>query len=236
LPRTLSEKDVKRLMKAAGGARNKAIFELFYATGCRVSELVSIKMADVDFSTRRIKVFGKGHERYVLFGPAAKTAILKYLKGRKSGFLFESQPVVQKGSICRQSCWAGFWIDYTDRTGQPRHRRIRLGPKEMSESEAWERFKKLVPNPDLGHIRRPQPLTRSGIADIFKLAGFKAGLGRVTSHQLRHSFATHMIDHGADIRHVQRLLGHSSLDTTMKYTMVVSTPVSQVYRRSHPRG
>lgn len=71
---------------------------------------------------------------------------------------------------------------------------------------------------------------------MFKLAAFRAGLGRVTSHQLRHSFATHMIDHGADIRNVQQLLGHSSLDTTMKYARVTSTPVSEVYRKSHPRS
>jgi integrase len=87
-----------------------------------------------------------------------------------------------------------------------------------------------------GGVSISQQLTRSGIADIFKVAAFRAGLGRVTSHQLRHSFATHMIDHGADIRHVQRLLGHASLDTTMKYTNVVSTPVSRVYRGAHPRS
>jgi site-specific recombinase XerD len=106
----------------------------------------------------------------------------------------------------------------------------------MTKAEAWRKFKSLVPNPDIGHVRRTQKLTRSGIADIFKVASFKAGLGRVTSHQLRHSFATHLIDHGADIRHVQRLLGHASLDTTMQYTNVTSTPVAKIYRAAHPRS
>jgi site-specific recombinase XerD len=237
LPRVLSEQNVKRLIKASGSARNKAIIELFYATGCRVSELVNIRLEDVDFVKRTILIRGKGRERQVLFGAAARNALLLYLSGRKNGFLFESQPLVQVGCVSwNGSCWAGYWLDYTDKTGSPRNRCIALGPKQMSHAQAWKKFKELVPNPDAGHVRRAMPLTRSGIADIFKVAAHKAGLGRVTSHQLRHSFATHLIDHGADIRHVQRLLGHASLDTTMHYTNVVSTPVTKVYRHAHPRG
>lgn len=237
LPKTLSEANVKRLIRAAKNARDRAIFELFYATGCRVSELVEIRMSDIDFSKRTIRIFGKGHERRVLFGGTAKGTMLKYLQGRTTGFLFESQPLIQKGSISRcDGCWAGYWVDYADKGGQPRRRRVRLGPKQMTETQAWQQFKILVPTPDCGHARRPQKLTRSGIAAIFRLAAFKAGLGRVTSHQLRHSFATHMVDGGADIRHVQRLLGHSSLDTTMNYTNVISTPVTKVYRAAHPRS
>lgn len=237
LPKTLSEVSVKRLIKAANSIRDRAIFELFYATGCRVSELVNIRLSDVDFAKRTIRILGKGHERRVLFGVSAKKAILEYLKRRRAGYLFEAQPQIQKGSVSRSAtCWAGFWVDYGDETGQPRRRRVRLGPKQMTKAQAWTQFRKLVPNPDKNHARRSQMLTRSGIADIFKLASFKAGLGRVTSHQLRHSFATHMVDRGADIRHVQRLLGHSSLDTTMKYTNVISTPVSKIYRAAHPRS
>jgi site-specific recombinase XerD len=183
------------------------------------------------------RIRGKGHERRVLFGTSAKRAMLTYLRGRTTGFLFESQPQIQEGCVSwNGTCWAGYWLDYTGGTGQPLNRCKALGPRQMTYAQAWRKFKKLVPNPDVGHIRKPHQLTRSGIADIFKLASFRAGLGRVTSHQLRHSFATHMIDHGADIRHVQQLLGHSSLDTTMKYTRVTSTPVAQVYRRSHPRS
>jgi site-specific recombinase XerD len=237
LPRTLSEQNVKRLIRAAGNARNQAIFELFYATGCRVSELLGIRLIDIDFTRRTIRIRGKGHERRVLFGTSAKRAMLTYLRGRTTGFLFESQPQIQEGCVSwNGTCWAGYWLDYTGGTGQPLNRCKALGPRQMTYAQAWRKFKKLVPNPDVGHIRKPHQLTRSGIADIFKLASFRAGLGRVTSHQLRHSFATHMIDHGADIRHVQQLLGHSSLDTTMKYTRVTSTPVAQVYRRSHPRS
>lgn len=236
LPKTLSEANVRRLIKAAGNARDRAIFEVFYATGCRVSELVEVSLADVDFANKTIRVLGKGSERLVLFGRTAKQAMLTYLDGRKTGYLFESRPQVQKGCVSwNGSCWAGYWLDYTSKTGL-RNRCVRLGPRQMTKAEAWRKFNKLVPNPDVGHVRSAQKLTRSGIADIFKVASFKAGLGRVTSHQLRHSFATHLIDHGADIRHVQRLLGHSSLDTTMQYTNVISTPVTTIYRAAHPRS
>jgi len=237
LPRTLSEQNVKKLIRAAGSVRNRAIFELFYATGCRVSELVNIRIEDVDFAKKTIRIRGKGRERRVLFGTAAKKALFAYLRGRRSGFLFQAQPLIQTGCVSwNGTCWAGYWFDYTDRTGHPLNRCVALGPRRMTRAEAWRKFKRLVPSPDKGHIRRPRPLTRSGIAQLFKLAAFKAGLGRVTSHQLRHSFATHMIDRGADIRHVQQLLGHASLDTTMKYTSVTSTPVANVYRQSHPRS
>jgi site-specific recombinase XerD len=237
LPKTLSEANVKRLIKAAGNARDRAIFELFYATGCRVSELVEIRLTDIDFANKAIRIFGKGRERRVLFGEPAKKATRDYLGGRTTGYLFESQHRVQKGCVSWNGrSWAGYWLDHTGKTGRLRNRCIWLGPRQMTKAEAWRKFKKLVPNPDIGHVRRQQKLTRSGIADIFKVAAFKAGLGRVTSHQLRHSFATHLIDHGADIRHVQRLLGHSSLDTTMQYTNVVSTPVTKIYRAAHPRS
>jgi site-specific recombinase XerD len=237
LPKTLSEANVRRLIQAAKNARDRAIFEVFYATGCRVSELLEISLTDVDFANKSIRVAGKGSERRVLFGRSAKQAILAYLAGRKTGYLFESQHRIQKGCVAWNGRgWAGYWLDYTGKTGRLRNRCIWLGPRQMTKAEAWRKFRKLVPNPDAGHSRRTQQLTRSGIADIFKVASFKAGLGRVTSHQLRHSFATHLIDHGADIRHVQRLLGHSSLDTTMQYTNVVSTSVTKIYRAAHPRS
>ncbi len=237
LPRTLSEQNVKRLIKAAGNERDRAIFELFYATGCRVSELLNIRLTDIDFAKRTIRIRGKGEERRVLFGTAAKRAMVAYLRGRGIGYLFESQHLVQKGCVSwNGTSWAGYWLDYSAETGQPRRRCVFLGPRQMTHARAWRKFKTLVPQPDVGHIRSTQQLTRSGIANVFKLASFKAGLGRITSHQLRHSFATHMIDHGADIRHVQQLLGHSSLDTTMKYTSVTSTRVGQVYRAAHPRS
>jgi integrase/recombinase XerC len=237
LPRALSEKNVSRLIRAAKNPRDRAILELFYATGCRITELMHARLEHVDFAKRTIIVNGKTGDRRVFFGLTAKRSLRAHLQGRKTGFLFESQYRVQKGCVSwNGTCWAGYWLDYTGGSGTPRNRCVALGPASMGLNRAWAKFRKLVPNPDRGHIRRkPHPLTRSCICQIFKEAAFRARIGRVTSHNLRHSFAAHMLDHGADIRHVQELLGHTSLASTNRYAQVVAAPIAGAYRRFHPR-
>jgi site-specific recombinase XerC len=128
-------------------------------------------------------------------------------------------------------------LDYTDGSTIPRRRSLALGPASLGRKRALRKFRRLVPRPDQGHNRRkPHPLTRSCISEIFREASFRAGLGKVTSHTLRHSFAAHMLDNGADIRHVQDLLGHVSLASTNRYASVVSTSLSRAYKTCHPRG
>jgi len=238
LPRALSEKNVSRLLRAANNPRDRAILELFYATGCRITELMHVRLEHVDFAKRTIMVHGKTGDRRVFFGLTAKRSVRAYLQRRKKGFLFESQYRIQRGCVSwNGTCWAGYWLDYTGGSATPRNRCIALGPASMGLKRAWVKFRKLVPNPDEGHIRqKPHPLTRSCICQIFKEAAFRAHLGRVTSHNLRHSFAAHMLDHGADVRHVQELLGHTSLASTNRYAQVVSAPIADAYRRFHPRG
>jgi site-specific recombinase XerC len=182
-------------------------------------------------------VNGKSGDRRVFFGTRAKRTLNAYLGNRKTGFLFESQYPVQKGCVSwNGSCWAGYWLDYTG-SGFPRNRCIALGPYEMGLKRAWTKFRKLVPKPDRGHVRKkPHPLTRATVSQVFKEAAFRAGIGKATSHNLRHSFAVHMLDNGADIRHVQELLGHTSLATTHRYAQVASIPLARAYRSYHPRG
>src|SRR5579862_1985188 len=91
LPRSLSKLNAARLIGAASNARDRALLELFYATGCRISEVIETRMEHVDFAKRMILVKGKGKTRRVFFGPLAKKWLLKYLNGRTTGFLFESQ-------------------------------------------------------------------------------------------------------------------------------------------------
>jgi site-specific recombinase XerD len=161
-----------------------------------------------------------------------------YLKGRRTGFLFESQHPVQKGCVSwNGTAWCGYWLDYTDRLGLPRSRCLYLGTASMTHEQAWARFRRLLPNPDKGHVRkRPHQLSRFQISTIFKESAFRAGLGKITSHNLRHSFAAHMLDNGSDIRHVQELLGHTSLATTNRYALVVAKPISGAYKTYHPRS
>jgi site-specific recombinase XerD len=238
LARSLSEKNIRRLIAATSNKRDRTIIELLYATGCRAGELLRIRLEHIDFKNMTIKVAGKGSERRVIFGRKAKKAMLNYLRGRASGTLFESQMPVQKGSVSRsRNLWSGYWGDYSQGGKARRQRRISLGIGSLSKKRVWKLFRQRVPNPDIGHRRvKPHGLTRSSLCRIILNAANRAGLGRVTTHTLRHSFATHMLDHGADVRVVQELLGHTSLVTTQGYAYVSAVSLAPAYRRFHPRS
>jgi site-specific recombinase XerD len=238
LARSLSEKNIRRLIAATTNNRDRAIVELIYATGCRAGELLRIRLEHVDFKNMTIKVSGKGSERRVIFGHKAKNALLAYLRGRTSGNLFESQSRVQKGSVSRHgNLWSGYWLDYSRRGQRCSVKRISLGHGSLSKERAWNLFRQRVPNPDLGHRRmKAHGLTRSAVCRIILNAAIRAGLGRVTTHMLRHSFATHLLDRGADVRVVQELLGHTSLVTTQGYVHVSAASIAPSYKRSHPRS
>lgn len=237
-PRALSKENALRLMAAATNDRDRALLELYYATGCRVSELARVRLEDVDLAQKSLWIKGKyGKSRRVFFGPTASRYLHKYLQNRRNGFLFENRNPVQRGHVAWNGrIWVGYWRDYTDSI-KPRYKNKSLGKKPTNKKEAWDLFRQLVPNPDEGHLRcRPHGLARATISDIFKHAAHDAGLGRVTAHNLRHSFAMHMLDNGADIRHVQELLGHTNVATTNTYTSAASSSVAKAYKKFHPRA
>ena len=183
-PKTLSEGDVEALLAApdtatALGVRDRAMLELLYATGLRVSELVSLKIFEVDLNGNVVRTIGKGSkQRLVPIGEEAATWIAKYLKERKkaaSDTLF----ITARGSgMTRQAFW---------------HLIRRYGARAIPG-------KKLSP------------------------------------HVLRHAFATHLINHGADLRVVQLLLGHADISTTQIYTHVARERLKQLHAKHHPRG
>lgn len=161
--------------------RNKAILELLYSTGLRVSELSNIKILEVDRSQRTIKVTGKGRkERVVPFGLKAEEAIAGYLKLRHE-----------------------------------------LKPKEDY----------LFVN------RRGTRLTERSIERTVKKYGVLSGISKkIGPHSLRHTFATHLLGNGADLRAIQEFLGHSSLSTTQKYTHTSIEKLMSIYDKTHPRA
>ena len=189
LPRTMSVPEVKRLLEEAGkaqgpeGMRDQAMLELLYASGMRVSELVSLDLKDVDTREGFVRCLGKGsRERVIPIHPQACRILEEYVKEARPKLL----PLV--------------------------------GEKALF----------------LNH--RGQRLTRQGFWQILREYARKAGLGKVTPHMLRHSFATHMLGGGADLRSVQELLGHRHISTTQIYTHLTMDQVHQVYDRSHPRA
>jgi integrase/recombinase XerD len=191
IPKALTEAQVDALLGAVPGdgprpRRDRAILEVLYAGGLRISELVGLALGDVDLYDGLVRVMGKGSkERVVPLGRSAREAVGDYLT-----------------------------------TGRP----------ELSGA-GRQRQTALFLNARGGR------LTRQGAWLIVRAAGDRAGLaGRLFPHVLRHSCATHMLDHGADIRVVQELLGHASLSTTQVYTKVSPERLRAVYDAAHPRA
>ncbi len=190
LPKTLSEDHVDALLQApdthtARGLRDQAMLEVLYATGLRVSELVHLRLTDLNRDMGIVRVMGKGDkERLVPLGEAALDAIQRYMESAR--------------------------LELTG--GQPA---------------------------DMVFIsQKTKPLTRQGFWQIIKRYGVKAGIPRerLSPHVLRHAFATHLINHGADLRVVQLLLGHASITTTQIYTHVARERLKTLHEKHHPRG
>ncbi len=188
LPKIVSYSDLEMILTSLDdgtviGDRDTLILEMLYATGIRVSELVSIKIPDIDFQNREIRILGKGNkERIVLFGSRCLQLLEKYLNN--------AYPTLnQKGESY-----------------------LLLG-------------------------KRGNKINERQVRTIVDKAVSKAGLKlHISPHVLRHTFATHMLNEGADLRSVQQLLGHESLSTTTIYTHVSNERLRNVYLHTHPRA
>ncbi len=189
-PKTLSEAQVEALLAAPDcdtplGLRDRAMLEVLYATGLRVSELVALKLFEVGLNEGVVRVFGKGSkERLVPLGQVALEWIERYLK--------EARPQLLDG----RNCDAVFVT------------------------------------------RRAAGLSRQMFWHLIKRHAAQAGIdpARISPHTLRHAFATHLINHGADLRVVQLLLGHADISTTQVYTHVARERLKQLHAMHHPRG
>lgn len=189
LPKALSEAEIEALLQAPAdtplGLRDRAMLELMYATGLRVSELVGLVAAQVNLRQGALRVVGKGDkERLVPLGDEATHWLARYVA--------EARPLLLKGG----------------------------------RSEAL-----FVSN-------RRAAMTRQMFWTLVKKHALAAGIAasRISPHVLRHSFATHLLNHGADLRALQLMLGHSSLSTTQIYTLVAKEGLKRLHERHHPRG
>ncbi len=190
LPDSLTEEEVENLLAAPDiekpqGLRDRAMLELLYACGLRVSELVSLKIEQLNLRQGVIRVFGKGSkERLVPIGEQAVSWIEDYTR--------DSRPVLLKGRLTTNALFV------TNRGG---------------------------------------PMTRQAFWYVIKRNARQADINKhLSPHTLRHAFATHLVNHGADLRVVQMLLGHSDLSTTQIYTHVARARLQDLHSQHHPRG
>jgi integrase/recombinase XerD len=235
LPRVLTVKEVEMLISAAESPVEAAVVEVLYATGVRVSELVSLRFEDVDFGGRVIRVKnGKGgKDRIVLFGSKAFSALRNYLGDRKPEFLFEVPPGL--GAVHKSGkYWWGSFSDKDKHRGRTRY----IGKvSDLPESEdAMRMFKRLLKKEPSFRPGRPRPYSARRIRTIISGLAARAGIGHVHPHALRRAFATHMLEGGADLRVIQELLGHVNLSTTMIYTSLSAAKLKEIHDRCHPHA
>lgn len=191
LPVFLEEMEINELLtlpnKNLLGLRDQSVLELLYATGCRVSELVGLKIVNIDLSNQYVLLLGKGNkERIVPIGHTCSKAIQQYLQ-KTRGFLMKKYNAEEHDNLFVNS---------------------RGGPlTDRSVRRILDKY-------------------------IIQLATQK----NVSPHTIRHTFATHLLDHGADLRAVQELLGHANLSTTQIYTHITTERITSVYQKNHPRA
>jgi site-specific recombinase XerD len=240
LPRAPTEMQVKKLIRNASHPRDRALIELLYATGCRIGEIRLARVEDIDFRRRTFRVRGKRKDRVVYFGSQAASTLHQYLKGRKTGYIFQDKIEPQKGYITYYwKAWIGNWMDYrSGKKGGDKRTKWLGNPAVVSREQAHKRFRTFLHYQaiDLERHKPDRPLNRSALSFVVREIGRKAGIGKISPHALRHSFATHLLQRGADIRAIQELLGHSYLSSTQIYTRITNNAVRATFRKFHPRG
>ncbi len=238
LPKVLTQAQVKKLIATADNARDRALAEVFYGTGCRVGEVSRIRVESIDFRRRCFQVRAKRKDRTVYFGPSAAKAIREYLGTRRVGYLIQDIIPQQKGYVTHSTvAWVGVWRDFFDaRVYGQRHCKYLGSPATTSRATAIRKFRRFLKTVNLTRPKPDRPMTRSSIARIIQELGRRAKIGHINPHMLRHSFATHMLERGADICAIQELLGHSYLSSTQVYTRISNNAVASTFRRCHPRG
>jgi len=238
MPHVLSEAQVRSLLGAANNPRERALVEVLYGTGARPGEISTMRIEEIDFDAGRIRVTGKGGTRFILFGKPASKAIRRYLSGRTRGFLFtEGRP---RQRICVYSAasggWRCRWKEYDDSGRIKRIRCAFIGyKKHLTKAAALAKFQRLAKSSNLLRPSGRLPLRSDSISRAVRNIAARIGL-RATPYFLRHSYATHMLDHGADIRVIQELLGHGRLSSTQVYTHVSKAALTDTFVRCHPRS
>jgi site-specific recombinase XerD len=240
LPHAISEGEIERLIAAARTPRDLAILELGYASGLRRTELSNLRVEDVNLRGGSLIVRqGKGgNDRIALFGSKAAAALRDYIGDRISGPLFLQHPRHQQGGVWldkRFHIWFGQWRE-TDDNGKRVMRTVRLGDYDLSKEDAREALDAYLANKLPVDEPDAKPLGKKGIHRVVVAAAKRAGIAGMHPHVLRHSCATHCLDHAMDVRFVQELLGHEAISTTAKYLHVSTANLQSTHAKFHPHG
>jgi site-specific recombinase XerD len=238
VPRVLTREQVNRLFSATRSRFERAVLETLYGTGCRAGELRSMRIEDIDFVRRRIRVRGKVGDRFVSFTTRVLHSLRRYIGGRRGGYLFvENRPLQQILPVQTKSgAWRCRWRIF-DENGKVVGFRggFVKSAENLTYLQSVIHFAQLA---SADRIHRPQgvhPVSLALIDRTVRQIGVRVGI-KVFPYCLRHSFATHFLDKGADIRVIQQLMGHRDIRCTQIYTHVSKELVDQTFRRYHPRA
>lgn len=236
LPRALTVAQVQRLLLKTSNVRDRAFVEFLYATGCRQTEAVKLRVEDVDLGKRKARVLGKRKERVVYFGSQAENALRQYLGRRRTGYVFQVEYRKQQGHLhATTRTWVGQYSTYED---GKRHTHFQyLGVLDKtSPAVAKARFTRFLRGVDLSRPTPDKPMCNHTVWKIMTAAARRIGLRFLPPRMLRHSFATHLFESGADLTTIQTLLGHNSLSSTQVYLKLSNARIEEQFRRLHPRG
>jgi site-specific recombinase XerD len=240
IPRPLSEFEIRKFLAAAYTPREVALVEFLYGTGCRVSEVVSLRVENIDFAARTARVAGKCPSgRVVLMTERALGALRTYIGDRKSGYVFQTDQPVQRLRISKNFLghWRSEWKDYCGPGTRYVLTRKYLGTsRQISYEEAMSRLEELTKSVNLVRPKDDGPLSTNAIRTVLDRIGRRSGSRRATPHMFRHSFATHLLDHGVDLPALQALLGHAFIQTTAIYANVSRQRLLKTFDRCHPAG
>jgi site-specific recombinase XerD len=238
VPRVLSEKQVRALLAATQNIQERAMMEVLYGTGARAGEVRSMRVEDVDLQARRIWVVGKSGPRFLLFPKSITNCVRKYIGNRREGFLFVNRcpPQTVKIFLTKNGIWRSYYYAHDPNRGCSRRFYWYLPHgKGLTRKQALRRVRREMPH----SVRRipvgQKPLGCVTVRYVVKRVGLRIGI-HVNPFILRHTFATHLLDHGADIRMIQKMLGHVSVGSTQAYTFVSMKQVQKALDKYHPRN
>jgi site-specific recombinase XerD len=238
VPRVLTEKQMRLLLAATHDLQERAMLEVIYGTGARAGEVRSMRVEDVDLEARRIRVIGKCGERFVLFPRSIAPHLRRYIGNRHSGYLFVSRGLPRKLKL-----WPGKdgnWRSCYYKFDREKKRSVRVhwcAPRalRLNYDQAMRRLKRQLPKSVRDLPIGQKCLGTTTVRYVLMRIGLRVRI-HVNPHLIRHTFATHLMDHGADIRMIQIMLGHRSVGTTQIYTHVSMSQAQKVLDKCHPRN